>query len=274
MITSFTAASSWSAFDTAVLKLDSEPRFTACFRWPLCLPGSSFDGLLVRNDPEAPSVTSYRGRCRTCPRSPTILCFRVCRCGVRWSLSLFRPTGLNLLRFDARDRDDATAIHGAHSTEMVGPAARRQLLLPPSSSGVPAPVTIAGVSLADDGRICESTKALVGQLPQALVTVEPARHREPGRSVSLGGYRSSCRNSKTSPGQLRRTRRTHLRCVCALARGSSATLALDDHHLDRRRPPRAPARIQRRRLPTDRAHAASRGNYRGQHLGDRVFQKA
>jgi len=226
-------------------------------------------------------VTSYRGRCRTCPRSPTIplLSGLPVRCSmVTIFISSRRVSTSCASMLASRDRC-RRRYTAAHSTEMVG-APRRvaNCYSPPSSSGVPAPVTIAGVSLADDGRICESYQGSCWtSFHRALVTVgASSTTANPGRSVSLAGYRSSCRNSKTSPGAVATdsANSPSLR-LRPSARVRRLHLALDDHHLDRRRPPRAPARIQRRRLPTDRAHGCvSRKLPRASISATEVFQKA
>jgi hypothetical protein len=112
---SFTAASSWSAFDTAVLKLGSEPRFTGgAFdgRYVYLVPSS--DDLLVRNDPEAnfSDVASWTVQdMSTFANDPAASGFTGAVFDGHYLY--FVPTGLNLLRFDAREPGPMpTAIHG------------------------------------------------------------------------------------------------------------------------------------------------------------------
>jgi hypothetical protein len=112
---SFTAASSWSAFDTAVLKLESEPRFTGgAFdgRYVYLVPSS--DDLLVRNDPEAPfsDVASWTVQdMSTVANDPSASGFTGAVFDGHYLY--FVPTGVNLLRFDAREPGPMPmAIHG------------------------------------------------------------------------------------------------------------------------------------------------------------------
>ncbi|HJX63777.1 MAG TPA: hypothetical protein VJ860_07470, partial [Polyangia bacterium] len=73
---------------------------------------------------------------------------------------------------------------------------------PTSSSGAPAPVTIAGVSLTDDGRICESYQGSCwARFHRALVTVgASSTTANPGRSVSLGGLQIVLQNFQDVSG--------------------------------------------------------------------------
>jgi hypothetical protein len=150
------------------------------------------------------------GSANPCPANGTKSLSLAAADGRTWNLD-FNVTGLPANFIRTGDTLGLTVASWVGGTTIGGPSVSQSVVVtrggetilitwtgtadallgnsPPSSSGVPAPVTIAGVSLADDGRICESFQgACWTSFHRALVTVGASSTTfQPGQSVSVGG---------------------------------------------------------------------------------------